>query len=459
MTGTTRTATFILMLVSVLLLAGTVFVMAQDTTPAPVATCAPELEQFFVNASAACIGQPDGYFCNGGAAPQAEPAGPVANSLAPTGELVETGVVQSIQTGAISDSGNTGGLVWMRVADTGVSALMIGSVSVRDMRPEGFPFWTSMVVVTDETVPSCSRIVPASYVLQNSVPGQEVRVAINGASLALRGTVVVQTVGATDETIFITIEGQARVIALGWTEGMVAGQQVRVRHAPDDFTTAADVPSAPLPFEPGRVRYLPTPLLDRAPLMPQPGFVATEGTVNLRTEPSIYAALLFSVPPGTFLSVLGQNPAADWYHVRLPTGETGWMFAELLERNHGAIETVYENTPAPPQRFGPIGTQARVSAPNGTNVREQPYVIYGVLGSFAAGQELTLVARSPYSPWVKVDGSGLVGWVPLLDLETQAIISALPLDLSVALPPEPTQVPGSWGNAFPDPNCYPSCGP
>jgi hypothetical protein len=67
------------------------------------------------------------------------------------------------------------------------------------------------------------------------------------------------------------------------------------------------------------------------------------------------------------------------------------------------------------------------------------------------------VARSPYSPWVKIESQGMVGWVALIALETQSIIEALPIDWDVPPPPEPTLVPGSWGGAFPDPDCFPNC--
>jgi hypothetical protein len=68
-----------------------------------------------------------------------------------------------------------------------------------------------------------------------------------------------------------------------------------------------------------------------------------------------------------------------------------------------------------------------------------------------AGTTLNLMARSPYSPWVKVENGGVVGWAALIALETQAVIEALPIDYDVPPPPAPTQVPGSFGNAFPDP--------
>jgi hypothetical protein len=134
------------------------------------------------------------------------------------------------------------------------------------------------------------------------------------------------------------------------------------------------------------------------------------------------------------------------------------MFAELLRRNHDEITAVYVETPVPPQRYGNLGTVARISAPAGVLLLSAPYVGFDALYSVPAGAEVNLLAKSPYNPWVKVDaGNGEVGWVALITVDTKAIISSLPTDYDIPLPPEPTLVPGSWGNAFPDLNCYPNC--
>jgi hypothetical protein len=42
--------------------------------------------------------------------------------------------------------------------------------------------------------------------------------------------------------------------------------------------------------------------------------------------------------------------------------------------------------------------------------------------------------------------------VALITLDTQAYIDALPVDYQAPGIPTPTVVPGSFGNAFPDPN-------
>jgi uncharacterized protein YraI len=191
--------------------------------------------------------------------------------------------------------------------------------------------------------------------------------------------------------------------------------------------------------------------------IPQPGYVTTEGSVNLRTSPSLSGSIIGQVPSGELLSVLGRNEAGDWLHVSLDNGISGWMFAELLNQNTGEITTVYAQTPLPPQRFGSMTNIARVRAPAGLNVRQNPDTAFAVVSVLPNGAAVTMLARSPYSAWVKVadEGGNELGWVALVALDTRANINALPVDGSVPpppAPPPPTTSPGSFGNAFPDPS-------
>jgi uncharacterized protein YgiM (DUF1202 family) len=193
-------------------------------------------------------------------------------------------------------------------------------------------------------------------------------------------------------------------------------------------------------------------LLDRPIMLPQPGYVITDGLVNLRAAPSTETELMLQVPAGEVMSVLGRNPFGDWYHVRLDTGETGWMLAELLIQDVGAVQAVYEATPLPPQRYGELGRLGRVLAPAGVNLRQAPDVSFPTITTLPDGTQVVIVARSPYSPWVKVEVNGITGWLALVTLDTEVVVDALPVDYNVPPPPDPTQVPGSFGNAFPDPN-------
>ncbi len=438
-----------------LLLLGAFWVRAQgDSVAVSDTTCSPALISVWTAASDVCIGQPVGYICNGGGAPQVEPAGPVSNALANQGALVEVGVVDSIHTPALDLNGPDSGLAWLRVADPAFNGLMVGDVALRNVSPPDFPAWQSFIVETGAESLACGAAPRNLFVVQTPLDpdsGLSVtsNVVVNGSSLVFYGTVMIQTHDT--ETLFVNLAGQARVLARGQEQPLLSGQQLSVPYNPGDFTVPAGPPALARPLDTSLSANLPVGLLDRPMALPQPGYVSTAGPVNMRTEPNTAAPLIYQVPAGQIMSVLGRNPAGDWLNVRLDSGLTGWMYASLLVQNLGDVELAYEATPLPPQRYGELGTTARVVAPAGVNIREAPDVQFHAIVTLPAGTVLNLQARSPYGPWVRVENGGVVGWAALIALETQAVIDALPIDYDVPPPPAPTQVPGSFGNAFPDP--------
>lgn len=455
------------MLLAILFAFGAALVAAQDAPPMsvpetiiPADTCADPYAVALLMASEACVGKPFGFICNAGVQPIVEPAGPVANSLASTGSLVETTAVESIHTAALDGRGQYAGLAFLRVAvqnsQVVYSGLMIGDVSVRNVTPPDFPAWQALNVRTTDAPERCESAPYSTLVVQNPVPGQAARLVINGVSLDLNGTLAVQTTA--NETIFFTLSGEVRATAGGQQRSSVAGQEMSVQHIEGDFTRPSTAVSEARPFRQGRMEHLPLPLFDRPVQLAQAGVATTAGAVNLRTAPTTDAAILFQVAAQTRVTLLGRNDAATWYHVRVPTGETGWMLGELLIGDFSQVTAAYEATPAPVQRLGAVGQKAHVIAPRGFDVRSAPDIGFPVINYLPAGTEVTLIAHSPYSPWVSIEAEGgITGWVALLALETRAIVTALPIDYDVPPPPEPTRVPGTFGNAFPDPNCYPNC--
>ncbi len=425
------------------------WVAAQDIA-APAPACAASAEAIWTAASAACISGPSGYICNGGSPPLADPAGPVANALNPIGALVEVDAVKAVRTSIITAETGTGGLLWIRVpAPNEYTALLVGDAATRDITPDGFPAWQSILVQTAESVPGCSAVPRNSYIAQTPL-NQPVNLVINGVSVTLNGTLLVQTQG--EATVFAGLSGQHSIYALGVEQILRPGQEIVVSYAGGAVSAPTSPPGAPQPLDTAMEANLPVALLDRPIILPQPGYVTTEGQVNMRVAPTTDAAVLAEVPAGQVLSVLGRDPSGDWYHVRLDSGETGWMFASLLARNVGDIQAVYTSTPLPPQRYGEMGNTAVIVAPAGANMRQAPDVTFPWVLTIPDKAKVTLLARSPYSPWVKVDYNGTVGWLALITVQTQAVIEALPVDVNVPPPPEPTRVPGSFGNAFPDPN-------
>jgi uncharacterized protein YgiM (DUF1202 family) len=441
----TRIQTWLIALLIAALLGGAAQGQAQDT-------CTLTMTEMWTIATAACIGKPDGYLCNGGSPPQAEPAGPVSSSLAPAGALVDVGAVDSLRTPPIAPETGTAGVAWLRrPAPVQMTALLIGEVSLRDISPPDFPPWQSMVLQTGEAVSPCPTAPRAALLLQSPL-GQTARFVVNGVSIILDGTMMAYT--RPDATLFLSLSGLASVMSVGQEQPLWAGQQITIPHA-GDYGVPTAPPMGGSPFDAAVLRNLPVALLDRPVTPPQPGTVITQGAVNLRVSPDVYSAVLVQVQAGEVMAVLGRNPAGDWLHVRRTNGETGWMLAELLGQNLGVLEAVYESTPLPPQRYGELGNRGRVLAPDGVNLRVGPDLLFSSLGRLADGTIVNLLARSPYSPWVKVEASGMSGWVALVTLETQAFIDALPIDFNAPpLPatPVPTRPPGSFGNAFPDPN-------
>jgi hypothetical protein len=428
-------------------------------TALPPQTCEGRIQQSYVAASDACLSAPEGYACNGGAAPVAAPAGP-GNALGSLGAVIGVDDLDQITTQGFTPEGTDGGLVWLRADQVGMSVFLSGAVTITNQITPGqdFPKWTALTVVSGASPAGCSNQPPDAVIIQNTDLTQTVRFVINGVSIDLSGTMMVYTEGA--QTVFVELEGLSRVLAFGVGVTIVAGQETRVNFNGVDWTFPLDAPLPAVPYTPGITDNVAIELLDRAVTLPQPGFVATDGAVNLRTGPSTQFGIVLEVPAGQTMTILGRNEIGDWYHVRLGNGVTGWMFAELLRRNHGAIQAVYESTPTPPQRFGEAGRAAFVNTQLAT-LRTAPDNNFGAILNLNTGDRLELLARSPYSPWVKVQTEAqTVGWVPLLNVETEAILESLPVDFEVPqppTPPPPTPVPGLTGFAFPDPACFPDC--
>ncbi len=427
---------------------------AAPTASPGAEVCNAELERLYAHASDLCLTGPTGYFCNGGLAPKAEPQGAAANALSAPGGLVEAAKIDSLQTAPITIRG--GGLVWLRLEENILmDALLIGDIRISSIVPaeSDFAKWQSFTVESRTVASACARIPETGALVAQGLYGQSSRVAINGVSVEINGTMVVMT--QANMTKFIAIEGQLRLISYGQPVTLNVGQQLNVSYPAGDWTTPAGLPGEPILLEYELVSDLPIVLFDRPIVIPQPGFVQTQGRVNMRAAPDIDSRLLFQVPAGETMSVLGISANREWLHIRLGNGETGWMSAELLAQNLGGIQQVYDLTPPPPQRYGALASHASVNVSQGGNLRAAPDIAFRVKRTIPFGEKLELLARSPYSPWVKVDAGGDIGWMALFTLQTEAVISSLPIDYQAPLPPRPTSTPSfsyGGGHAYPNPS-------
>jgi SH3-like domain-containing protein len=70
-----------------------------------------------------------------------------------------------------------------------------------------------------------------------------------------------------------------------------------------------------------------TPTLTPTPVV---GTVQSTQAVNLRAEPSVTAAIITQLAPGTQVTVIGRSDDTEWYNVQLASGTTGWINRSLL---------------------------------------------------------------------------------------------------------------------------------
>ncbi len=424
---------------------------SRPATPDALA-CEDALEAHYAAASDRCLAGPKGQFCSGGGPPAIEPD---SGLLDAPGAAADAAVIDALHSPAPAE-GRAGGLVWLRLDESLLAnALLIGDLRIhnRVAADSGYRKWRSFTVESGAMPSDCEAAPQLGALALQSVYGGSALLTINGVAAEINGTLIVVTQSQT--TKFIAIEGQSRLVAYGNTVVLKVGQQLNLRYEAGDWTKPAELPGTPTLLDYDLIKALPVTLFDRPLPLPQPGYAQTQGGVNMRAAPDIEARLLFQVPAGETMSVLGISVDRAWLHIRLGNGETGWMSAELLARNLGEIEPVYDSTPAPPQRFGVYAELATVNVPAGGNLREAPDTAFRVKRTIPFGMKLKLLARSPYSPWVKVSADGESGWMALFTLETKSVISSLPIDYRVPLPPRATPTPSfsyGGGHAYPDPD-------
>ncbi|WP_343418314.1 hypothetical protein [Candidatus Flexifilum breve] len=297
-------------------------------------------------ASNACINRPGGYICNGGSAPVVEPVGPVSNALGPIGALVESGAVDFIRTAPLAADGSTNGVAWVR--STGAlnyTMLMLGDVSLRDASPPDFPAWTSLQLETTVNENGCGTAPLSTLVLQSQI-GSAARIVVNGVSMLLNGTVM--TVTEPTRTRFIALSGQHSLLTFGTERTLYMGQEVSVTRDGVNPYAPGDVPSDAFPLDPSVLTNLPVALFDRPVILPQPGFVMTQGAVNLRSSPDQYAGLIMQVPAGQVMACSVETRKARGITSALNPAKPAGCWANCWRATSGRFRQSIRKRRCPP---------------------------------------------------------------------------------------------------------------
>ncbi len=412
-------------------------------------TCEDALLHHYTAASDLCLARESGTVCNGG--PEVE-SSPQHASLSAAGGIASANSIDQLRTPPTSsDSGLS--LVWLHLAQVlQVDALVVGEVELRNQATSGDK-WRSLTVESGASVGGCAAAPEVGALVLQGRYGQTARLQINGLQTAIDGTLIVLTQAQTSQ--FIVIEGQVRLSLGARALDLVVGTQASLDYPTGDWNAPLDLPVEPQLLDYDLIAKLPIELFARPVPIPQPGYAQTQGGVNMRAAPDLNGRLLYLVPAGQTMSVLGISSNGEWLHIRLGNGEMGWMSAGLLAKNLSEIAHVYDEAPPPPQRLGAHANRALVNVPAGGNLRAAPDTAFRILRTLPLGAEVKLLARSPYSAWVKVQSGDAVGWMALFTLRTKSVISSLPVDYYAPLPPRATPTPSfsfGGGHAYPDPS-------
>lgn len=138
---------------------------------------------------------------------------------------------------------------------------------------------------------------------------------------------------------------------------------------------------------------------------PPPPKVATVRAerLNLRDGPGTQYVRMTKLPAGTVIDLLSRY--ADWFEVRLPDGQIGWVTSEYLDIAPGVVERIEVLTSVPDPN-PPLVAQVDVRI----NLRGGPGVDYARQGVAEPGTVFDLLGQ--HANWLKVrTPQGAVVWV------------------------------------------------
>lgn len=106
---------------------------------------------------------------------------------------------------------------------------------------------------------------------------------------------------------------------------------------------------------------------------------------NVRTGPGIsYGTISGGAAAGTVVDLIGRNDQGNWLNITLPSGNEGWILAELVTVNSGFSTASLDVVEAPPPSAASGGTPASGAAAAPV-VAPPPVAAVGSVGNFELG--------------------------------------------------------------------------
>jgi uncharacterized protein YgiM (DUF1202 family) len=160
--------------------------------------------------------------------------------------------------------------------------------------------------------------------------------------------------------------------------------------------------------------------------------MVTAAQLNVRTTPDPIDGIAFTrVYEGQVYPVVGRDDTANWFEIRLPDGNTGWV--------SGAYFRVIDFSGVPVTHVGYV--QGRVLAYR-LNLRTAPDAGAQSLGTLSLGQTYRVLGRNGNANWYQLRlPSGLTGWASsrwlyVSDPAAVPVVGGTPLHT-----PSPTNTP------------------
>jgi uncharacterized protein YgiM (DUF1202 family) len=152
------------------------------------------------------------------------------------------------------------------------------------------------------------------------------------------------------------------------------------------------------------------PILGQAPApVPTEGATPEPGTLtatvfnggNVRAQPNLSGRVVGGINANETVTLLQKTSSGQWYQIRTPRGEEGWVSVTLLTIS-GTVRDQVPVADGSPPTDASTGAALSATVFNGGNVRDQPNLSGAVVGGINANETVTLLQKTVDAQWYRV---------------------------------------------------------
>ena len=161
-----------------------------------------------------------------------------------------------------------------------------------------------------------------------------------------------------------------------------------------------------------------------------PTATITIDTLNVRAQPSMLSEKVGEVKRGDTITILGRNEFNNWLQAALPNNRLGWVHVLYVNLPFPVFELEIVNNPTTAVAINDNENITMTATINSSlnQIRTGPNILAAQTGKLTVGTEVTVVARSQFNTWVKINlPPGDIGWVSILFIDLNVPIMTLPV--------------------------------